>query len=118
MSVILKIANVETMTAIWEFNPTLLGNRILRDSLDVIAAVHMLTIKVCPITEVPHFYPLTNPKIQCSGQHIEYFQTLQENCGIEAPLSITLHSNVRWGMADRMLGWSYHLRQVSTHAFT
>ena len=62
MSIIMKITNVETMSAIWEFDPTLPGNRVLGDSLDVIAAVCTLTIKVCSITAVLlHAYSLTNP---------------------------------------------------------
>jgi hypothetical protein len=51
MSSITKIANVETTTAIWEFDPTLPNNRILGDSLDVIAAVRTLAIKVCHPTQ-------------------------------------------------------------------
>ncbi|KAF9220021.1 hypothetical protein BS17DRAFT_759993 [Gyrodon lividus] len=93
MSDITKIANIETATAIWEFDPSLPDNRILGDSLDVVAAVHTLAIK-----------------IQCSGQRIEYFETLQVKCGIETPLSIPLQSNIRWGTADGMLGRSHHLR--------
>ena len=62
MSIITKIANVETMSAIWEFDPTLPGNHVLGDSLDVIAAVRTLAIKVCSITAVLlHAYSLTNP---------------------------------------------------------
>jgi hypothetical protein len=51
-------------------------------------------------------------QIQCSGQRIEYFETLQRNCGVEIPLKIPLHSNVRWGTAEGMLGRAYELRQV------
>jgi len=51
-------------------------------------------------------------KIQSSGQHIEYFETLQCKCGFEIPLKILLQSNVHWGTADRMLGQAYHLHQV------
>ncbi|KAG2752567.1 hypothetical protein P692DRAFT_20708915, partial [Suillus brevipes Sb2] len=77
MSVITRIANIETTTAIWEFDPLLPNNRVLRDSLDVVAAVRTLAIK-----------------IQSSGQRIEYFETLQVKCGIPIPLKIPLHSNV------------------------
>ncbi|KAG1719372.1 hypothetical protein EDB19DRAFT_1648262, partial [Suillus lakei] len=52
MSVITRIANIETTTAIWEFDPLLPNNRVLGDSLDVVAAVRTLAIKVrfhcCP----------------------------------------------------------------------
>ncbi|KIK73365.1 hypothetical protein PAXRUDRAFT_20936 [Paxillus rubicundulus Ve08.2h10] len=77
MSTIMKIANIETTTTIWEFDPTLPRNRVLGDSLDVVAAVCTLAIK-----------------IQCSGQCIGYFQMLQAKCGIDPPLVIPLHSNI------------------------
>jgi hypothetical protein len=47
MSHITKIAAVETATAIWEYDPTLENNRVLGGSLDVIAAIRTLAIKVC-----------------------------------------------------------------------
>jgi hypothetical protein len=111
MSVITRIANVETTTAIWEFDPSLPNNRVLGDSLDVVAAIRTLAIKVCS----HYFWQVISSnglKIQCSGQRIEYFEMLQGKCGIETPLKIPLHSNVRWGTADGMLGRAYHLRQV------
>lgn len=46
MGHITKIAAVETTTAIWEYDPDLPGNRVLGGSLDVIAAIHTLAIKV------------------------------------------------------------------------
>lgn len=46
MAMITKIANVETTTAIWEYDPTLPGNRILGNSLDVISVIRTLAIKV------------------------------------------------------------------------
>jgi hypothetical protein len=46
MSHITKIAAVETSTAIWEYDPSLPGNRVLGGSLDVIAAIRTLAIKV------------------------------------------------------------------------
>ena len=49
MSIITKITNVETMSTIWEFDPILPGNCVLRDSLNVIAAVRTLAIKICSI---------------------------------------------------------------------
>ena len=47
MASITKIANVETTTAIWEFDPTLPNNHVLGNSLDVVAAIRTLAIKVC-----------------------------------------------------------------------
>ena len=46
MKNITQIAAVETATAIWEYDPTLPDNRILGGSLDVIAAIRTLAIKV------------------------------------------------------------------------
>ena len=46
MAATTKIANVETTTAIWEFDPTLPNNRVLGNLLDVVAAIHTLAIKV------------------------------------------------------------------------
>jgi hypothetical protein len=49
MGCITKIAAVENMTAIWEYDPDLPDNRVLGGSLDVIAAICTITIKVCSI---------------------------------------------------------------------
>jgi hypothetical protein len=47
MKHITKIAAVETTSAIWEYDPVLPDNRLLNGSLDVIAAIRTLAIKVC-----------------------------------------------------------------------
>lgn len=95
MGHITKIAAVETTTAIWEYDPDLPGNRVLGGSLDVIAAIRTLAVK-----------------IQCSGQRIEYFNKLQRESGIATPFVIPLHSNVRWGSAYKMLDRAYRVRQA------
>jgi hypothetical protein len=46
MGHITKIAAVENTTAIWEYDPALPDNHVLSGSLDVIAAVCTITIKV------------------------------------------------------------------------
>ena len=46
MTHITKIAAVENATAIWEYDPTRNDNRVLGNSLDVIAAIRTLAIKV------------------------------------------------------------------------
>jgi len=46
MSHITKIAAVKNATVIWEYDPSLAGNRVLEGSLDVIAAICTLAIKV------------------------------------------------------------------------
>ena len=95
MAEITWIDHIATMAAIWEFNPTLPTNCIMNNSLDVVATIRTLAIK-----------------IQASGQRITYFKWLQSECGISTPLAIPLQNNTRWGMTDGMLGCSYQLRQV------
>ena len=46
MAQITKLTAVENATAIWEYDPTKADNRVLGGSLDVIAAICMLAIKV------------------------------------------------------------------------
>lgn len=46
MDHITKIAAVQTTNAIWEYDPSLAGNRVLGGSLDVIAAIRTLAVKV------------------------------------------------------------------------
>ena len=92
MSVITKLAHIETTTAIWEFDPTLLQNRVLGNTVDVVTVIRTLAIK-----------------IQASGQRIMYFEQLQKECGIDIALKIPLQSNIRWGTANGMLAQSYDL---------
>lgn len=73
MSSITKIAAAETSAAIWEYDPTLPSNHVLSGSLDVIAAIRTLAVK-----------------IQASDQRISYFERLQTECGITKPLTIPL----------------------------
>jgi hypothetical protein len=112
MDHITKLAVVETTTAIWEYDLSLANNRVLNGSLDVIAAIQTLVIKV----SLPfRFYLLTSnllPQIQSSGQRIEAFEKLQLECGFTHTLKVPLHSNVRWGTAYQMLTVAYKLRQV------
>lgn len=46
MGHITKIAVVENSNAIWEYDPELTGNRVLGGSLDVVAALRTLVVKV------------------------------------------------------------------------
>jgi len=46
MGCITKIAAVENANAIWEYDPSLANNRILEGSLDVIAAIRTIAVKV------------------------------------------------------------------------
>ena len=47
MGHITKIAVIETTNAIWEYDPELPDNRVLGGSLDVVAAIRTLAVKVC-----------------------------------------------------------------------
>jgi hypothetical protein len=47
MAHITKIAAVEMTNAIWEYDPSLPDNHVLDGSLDVVAAICTLAIKVC-----------------------------------------------------------------------
>jgi hypothetical protein len=118
MSNITKIAAIENAAAIWEYDPELAGNRVLGGSLDVIACVRTVAIKV----SCNHFciflpFLMILLQIQASGQRIEHFEKLQIQCKITDPLKIPLHSNVRWGSAYFMLDRSYKLRQVCSLTF-
>ena len=93
MSHITKIATVETMTAIWEYDPQLSDNHVLSGSLDVIATVCTLAIKVSFFNQLSPVDSHIN-QIQSSGQCIEYFERLQIECGITQLLKIPLHSNI------------------------
>jgi hypothetical protein len=57
MGHITKIAAVENANAIWEYDPSLPSNRILEGSLDVIAAVRTIAVKV----GWPHVVILKSP---------------------------------------------------------
>ena len=46
MTCITKIAAIENANAIWEYDPELPGKRVLEGSLDVVAAICTLTVKV------------------------------------------------------------------------
>ena len=46
MGHVMKIAAVQNVTAILEYDPTLPDNRVLNRALDVISAVQTLAIKV------------------------------------------------------------------------
>jgi len=112
MNHITKLAVVENTTAIWEYDPSLTNNRVLNGSLDVIAAIRTLVIKVSPPF---YFYLLifnSLPQIQSSGQRIEAFERLQMECGFTRTLKVPLHSNVRWGTAYQMLTVAHKVRQV------
>ena len=111
---ITKIAAVKNVTAIWEYDPTRDDNRVLGDSLDDIAAIRTLAIKV-KLNPIGSIWVLISYslQIQASGQRIEYFHSTQIHCGFPQGLNISLHSNIQWGTAFKMLEQANKLRQVS-----
>jgi len=119
MGHITKIAAVENATAIWEYDPTWPDNRVLGGSLDVIAAIRTLAIKVRIFVSLKLHVLSHNiyMQIQASGQHIEYFHSTQIRCGVPEALKIPLHSNIRWGTAFKMLDQANKLRQVRITIF-
>lgn len=72
MSHITKIAAVENATAIWEYDPALAGNRVLGNSLDVIASVRTVAIKVsyhfclCPV--LIHYFSLLDTGLRSTNR--------------------------------------------------
>jgi hypothetical protein len=47
MSHLTRISVLETTSAIWEYDPNLVDNCVLGGSLEVIASIRMIAIKVC-----------------------------------------------------------------------
>ncbi|KAG6903985.1 hypothetical protein DXG01_013536 [Tephrocybe rancida] len=86
MDHITKIKAIETTSAIWDYSPGDEANHVLGGRIDVIATICTLSIK-----------------LQSSGQRIQYFESLQIECGIAKPLKLILHNNTRWGSAFNML---------------
>jgi hypothetical protein len=52
MAHIMKLAIIETMSAIWEYDPSEPDNCVLGGGLDVITKIWTLTIKVCRLQVV------------------------------------------------------------------
>lgn len=119
MGHITKIVAVENATAIWEYDPTQPDNCVLGGSLDVIAAIRTLAIKVRLLVSSKR-HTLSHDiyaQIQASGQCIEYFHSTQIHCGVPEALKIPLHSNIHWGTAFKMLDQANKLRQVTDRYF-
>jgi hypothetical protein len=94
MGCITKIAAAENTNNIWEYDPSLPNNRILGGSLDVIAAIRTIAVKVSQ-PHYHHLFPFLGfSQIQASGQHIKYFKKLQLQCKFDQPLRIPLPSNI------------------------
>ena len=79
MSHITKIAAVENATAIWEYDPTRNDNRVLGGSLDVIAAIRTLAIKVSflIIFQCSFLYYLKNLRFKHRGNALSILIVLK-----------------------------------------
>lgn len=95
MGCITRKAAIETTNAIWDYDPLLEKNRMMNGSLDAVAALRTLAVK-----------------IQASGQRIQQFNKLQLDCGIDKPYKITMHGNTRWGTAFGMMDRGIKLGKV------
>ena len=94
MGHITQIVAVENATAIWEYDPTWEDNRVLVGSLDVIATICTLTIKIIVVLSPCRLSYNISTWIQASGQCIKYFHSTQICCGIPEALEIPLYSNI------------------------
>lgn len=111
MAAITKTAAMETSQAIWEYDPADPNNRVLGGSVDVIAALRTLGVKV----SLPLFlqtWVMNHFQIQASDQRIQFFHSIQRDLAIVSPLSIILHNNTRWGTAHVMAERGHKLRQA------
>jgi hypothetical protein len=70
MGQITKMAAMETASAIWEYNPALPDNQVLSGSLDVIATLQTIAIKVssCFLTTYLLTFCISDPGIQSAAQ--------------------------------------------------
>jgi hypothetical protein len=66
MGCITQIAAVENATAIWEYNPSLPNNHVPGGSLDVIATIHTIMVKVSSLFTVPSSLTLSI-RSKCQG---------------------------------------------------
>jgi hypothetical protein len=86
MKNITKIAVVENTTAIWEYDPSLAGNRVLGGRLDVIAAIRTLAIKVCMLNyKYIYIYYLFMIRFKHLGNASNISTTLSCIAGLKKP---------------------------------
>ncbi|KAG6913746.1 hypothetical protein DXG01_004555 [Tephrocybe rancida] len=96
MGHIMKIKAIDTTSAIWDYSLGDNVNCVLDGQIDVITTIRTLAIK-----------------LQSSGQHIQYFESLQLECGYQTTLKLTLHNNTQWGSAFIMLECALKLQSDS-----
>jgi hypothetical protein len=85
MAHITKIAAVETTTAIWEYDPSLPDNHVLNGSLDIIAAICMVAIKVCLVLFHFRFLsdePFPRARFRCLVNESSYSKTFRLSVGL------------------------------------
>jgi hypothetical protein len=112
MKHITKIAVVENATSIWEYDPSRDDNRVLGGSLDVIAAIRTLAIKVCFYVSHLLFSYSYHNRFRHPDSASRNSRILRYVVDFLMTLKIPLHSNIRWGTAYKMLDQANSLRQV------
>ena len=90
MARITKIAAVENATAIWEYDPTWDDNRVLGGSLDVIAAICTLAIKV----SISWSSKFTSHTRMCRSRHPDNASNILE--ASKSDLAFLKHSRFRY----------------------
>ena len=119
MSNITKIAAIENAAAIWEYDPALEGNHVLGVSLDVIACVRTVAIKViCNRFYILLLFLMILLQIQGSGQRIEHFEKLQIHTRLlihSKSLSIATFNGVQLILC--LIAHISHARYVVSHFY-
>jgi hypothetical protein len=85
MSHITKISALENSTAIWEYDPNLSDNRVLGGSLDVIASIRTIAIKVTLPTVTLLFISIHSPFIRF--RHLVSVSSTSKSCKYNARFS-------------------------------
>jgi hypothetical protein len=107
MGRVTQIAAIENTTAIWEYDPSLPGNWILGGSLDVIAAIRTIAVKV----SLPFF---TNMKfsyvVALRFKHLGNGSNTSRNssCSANSPSPLGFHSTATFDGAQHMACLSVH----------
>jgi hypothetical protein len=111
MGHITKIAVIENTNAIWEYDPELPGNRVLGGSLDVVAALRTLVIKVLVyssiITQMYDMYLCFSDRFRPPDSAL----STSKNCSLNArsiPLS-RFHYTTIHGGAQHIRCWTVHM---------
>ena len=106
MGHITQIAAIKNATAIWEYDPSLPGNWILGGSLDVIAAIRTIAVKV----SLPFFTNMKFSYVAFRFKHLGNGSNTSRNssCSANSPSPLGFHSTARFDGAQHMACLSIH----------